>query len=99
MSGGVFLSYRVIAVSARLRGKEILLPSRSNEARSSEARTRAEASFKKEERAREGAQAMAEYLANGRAVRERTAQLRALRLAKEAADKEQAAAEGTRGKR
>lgn len=60
---------------------------RSNEAQSSAARARAEANFKKEERAKDGAQAMAEYLAQGRIVRERMEQLRALRLAKEAADK------------
>jgi hypothetical protein len=48
---------------------------------------RAEASFKKEERAREGAKAMREYEAEGRAVREKTARLKLLRLAKEAAEK------------
>jgi len=48
---------------------------------------RAEASFKKEERAREGAKAMREYEAESRAVHEKTARLRALRLAKEAAEK------------
>jgi hypothetical protein len=49
---------------------------------SHEARARAEASFKrKEERAREGAKAAAEYEANIIAVREKTARLRALRLA------------------
>ena len=53
-------------------------------------RARAEASFKKEERAKEGAKAMMEYQANSRAVREKTERLKALRLAKEAADKEQA---------
>jgi hypothetical protein len=47
------------------------------------ARTRAEAIFKKEERAKDGAAAMTEYLANNRATREKTARLRALRLAKE----------------
>jgi hypothetical protein len=51
------------------------------------ARARAEASFKKEERAKEGAKAMMEYQANGRMIREKTERLRALRLAKEAADK------------
>jgi len=55
--------------------------------RSDEARVRAEASFKKEERAKEGAKAMMEYQANSRMVREKTERLRALRLAKEAADK------------
>ncbi len=47
---------------------------------------RAEASFKKEERAREGAKAMREYEAESRAVYEKTARLKALRLAKEAAE-------------
>ena len=58
-----------------------------DEARSSEARVRAEANFKKEERAKEGAKAMMEYQANGRIVREKMARLKALRLAKETADK------------
>lgn len=43
--------------------------------------TKAAALFKKEERAREGAKAMAEYEAQAEAIRERTARLRALRLA------------------
>ena len=64
------------------------MPTRSGEAQSSEARTRADASFKKEERAKDGAKAMMEYVANGKSVREKMAQLKALRLAKEAADKE-----------
>ena len=59
----------------------------TSEARSSEAKARAEASFKKEERAKEGAKAMSEYQANSKVVRERMAKLKALRLAKEAADK------------
>ena len=54
---------------------------------SDQTRARAEASFKKEERAREGAKAMMEYEAEVRATQEKTARLRALRLAKEAADK------------
>jgi hypothetical protein len=58
--------------------------------RSDEARTRAEANFKKEQRAKEGAKAMMEYQANGRLVREKTERLRALRLAKEAADRKRA---------
>jgi hypothetical protein len=50
-----------------------------------ESRARAEASFKKKERqAIEGAKAMAEYEAQMIAVRERTAKLRALRLARQA---------------
>lgn len=64
------------------------MPTRSSEARSGEARARADATFKKEERARDGAKAMTEYQINGRLVREKTARLKALRLAKEAADKE-----------
>jgi hypothetical protein len=48
---------------------------------------RADASFKKDERVREGRKAMLEYEAEGRAVREKTARLRALRLDKEAAEK------------
>ena len=48
-------------------------------------RARAEAQFKKkEEQAREGARAKAEYEAKQRAVREKTARLRALRLARDA---------------
>ena len=49
-----------------------------------DARARAEASFRKEERAKDGAMAMTEYQANARLVREKTERLRALRLAKEA---------------
>ena len=52
-----------------------------------EARARAEASFRKEERAKEGARAMMEYQANSRMIREKTERLKALRLAKQAADK------------
>lgn len=55
--------------------------------RSNEARARAEASFKKVERVKEGAKAIMEYHAHSRIVREKTERLRALRLAKEAADK------------
>jgi hypothetical protein len=58
--------------------------------KSNEARARAEASFKKEERAKEGAKAMMEYQANIQMAREKTQRLRALRLAKEAADRERA---------
>jgi len=63
------------------------LASRVDEARSSEARARAEANFKKQERAKDGAKAMMEYQANSRVVREKMARLKALRLAKETADK------------
>jgi hypothetical protein len=48
------------------------------------ARDRAEAAFKKEKQLREGQQAMAEYEAACAAAREKTARLRALRLARDA---------------
>jgi hypothetical protein len=64
------------------------LATRASEAQSNEAHARAEASFRKEERAKDGAKAMMEYQASGRAVGEKIARLKALRLAKEAADKE-----------
>ena len=57
-------------------------------AKSNDARARAEAGFRKEQRAKEGAKAMMEYQANARIVREKMERLKALRLAKEAADKE-----------
>ena len=56
----------------------------------SKARTEAEAKLKKTQkaqRATEGSQAMSEYVAAGHAVRAKTARLRELRPAKEAADK------------
>ena len=56
--------------------------------KSKEAQAKAEASFKrKAEQARDGKLAAAEYEAAGHAMRERTAKLRELRLAKEAADR------------
>jgi hypothetical protein len=67
----------------RLAEKETILSKNSKDVMD-----RAEASFKKEERAREGAKAMRDYEAEGRAVREKTARLKLLRLAKEAAEKE-----------
>jgi hypothetical protein len=63
------------------------LATRASEAKSSEHKARAEANFKKEERAKDGAKAMMEYQANSRVVREKMARLKALRLAKETADK------------
>ncbi len=63
--------------------------------KSDAARARAEASFRKEERAKEGAKAMMEYQANSRMVRERTERLRALRLAKEAKEAADKKAIGT----
>jgi hypothetical protein len=55
--------------------------------RSNEARKNAEASFKKEERVKEGTPAVTEYQANNQMVREKTERLKALRMAKEAADR------------
>ncbi len=56
----------------------------SNEA--NKAKARAEASFKRKEQAEDGAKAWAEYQAERVAVAEKTERLRALRLAKEAAE-------------
>jgi hypothetical protein len=55
---------------------------------SDEAHRRAEALFKKEQQLREGQQPMAEYQAELRATREKTVRLRALRLARDAANQE-----------
>jgi hypothetical protein len=52
-----------------------------------QAQTEAEAKFKRrQDQARDGVKATAEYEAAAVAMREKTARLRALRLAKEAAD-------------
>lgn len=51
-----------------------------------EARRRAEALFKKEQQLREAQQATAEYQAELHMMREKTARLRALRLARDAAN-------------
>ena len=51
---------------------------------SEQARQQAERRFKQEERGRDGRKAIAEYEAEARAIREKTARLKALRLAKEA---------------
>lgn len=61
------------------------MPTRSRESPSGPAQS--DATLKKEERAREGAEAMREYLVHNQKVRENTARLKALRLAKEAAEK------------
>ncbi len=63
---------------------------------SDQSRQRAEQSFKKEDRARDAQMAMVEYQAQARAIREKTARLKALRLAKEAeAQAEQPPAKAT----
>ena len=51
---------------------------------SDQARQRAEKRFKQEERVRDGQKAMIEYEVQAHATREKTARLKALRLAKEA---------------
>ena len=57
--------------------------------RTSQTHARASALFnKKEEQQREGRKAMAEYEAAQQAMREKTARLRALRLARDAAGKQ-----------
>jgi hypothetical protein len=56
-----------------------------------QAQTEAEAKFKRrQDQARDGVKATAEYEAAAVAMREKTARLRALRLAKEAADEKAA---------
>jgi hypothetical protein len=82
-SAGLNFSRLNIDKRTQDRERETTLKTESNEARA-----RAEASFRKEERAKEGAKAMMEYQANSRMVREKTERLKALRLAKEAAGKE-----------
>ncbi len=74
------------------------MATKASEMRSREARSRADATFKKEERAREGAKAMTEYQANAITERQKMARLRALRLAKEAADREAAKGSDQGGK-
>ena len=53
---------------------------------SNQAHDRAEALFKKEQRLRDGLEAMVEYEAELRATREKTARLRAQRLARDSAN-------------
>jgi len=62
-----------------------------------EAHRRAEALFKKEQQVREAQQAMAEYQAELQAMREKTARLRALRLARDAANKKMPPTNATKG--
>ena len=51
-------------------------------ARGNNVRNRSDADARKKEQAREGALAMQEYEAQAKAIRERTARLRALRMAR-----------------
>jgi hypothetical protein len=62
---------------------------------SNEVHRRAAALFKKEQQSREAQQAMADYQAELHAMREKTARLRALRLARDAADQGGAAEPST----
>jgi hypothetical protein len=71
-------------------GRTGTLATKSNEARSADPRS--DATIKKDERAADGARAMAEYQVNGRLAREQMARLRALRLAREAEDERKPAA-------
>ncbi len=65
---------------------------------SKEAKTRAEASFKrKQDQAREGTKAWAEYQAQYRGVDEKIARLKALRLANQAATEAEAAGKRSKG--
>jgi hypothetical protein len=61
---------------------------------SDEGLRRAQALFRKEQQAREGQQAMTEYQAKLDAMREKTARLRALRLARDAAKRPAASTKG-----
>jgi hypothetical protein len=79
---------RYAGVSSACAPKGDVVTTKSGEVQPGEARS--DANFKKEERARDGAKAMMEYLANSQMVRDRMEQLRALRLAKEAAEQKAA---------
>jgi hypothetical protein len=81
---------------ALTKEKEIFLNDKSPKS----AQADAEAKFKRKEmQARDGVKAMAEYEAERVSVRQKTARLRALRLAKEAADAKAVAAKGETGKK
>jgi hypothetical protein len=68
-------------------------------AKHSKERTEAEAQFKKTQKAQQATEgAMSEYVAAGHAVRAKTARLRELRLAKEAADKKDKTKQDTKSK-
>jgi len=63
------------------------IPTEVTLSNSKEAQTRAEASFKrKQDQARDGAKAWAEYEAQRRGIDEKIARLKALRLAKQATE-------------
>ena len=63
----------------------------TNDAAKDQVKTKANAAFRKEQQAREGAIAMTEYVAEQKHVRSNMEKLRELRLAKEAEEAEAAA--------
>jgi len=65
----------------------------THDAAKDQVKSKANAAFRKEQQAREGAVAMAEYVADQKATRSNMEKLRELRLAKEAQDAANAAAE------
>ena len=65
----------------------------TNDAAKDQVKTKANAAFRKEQQAREGAIALTEYVAEQKHVRSNMEKLRELRLAKEAQDAEAAANE------
>jgi hypothetical protein len=87
----VYRQHRLKLKRASDPRQERILATKALEADPAETDARVEANIKKEERARDGAKAMMEYLASGQEIRERMAQLRALRLAKEMETKTAAA--------
>jgi hypothetical protein len=93
-----------MATSSPLRGtfgSRSVRPIGAIMANHSKERSEAEAKFKKTQKAQqatEGAQAMSEYVAAGHAVRAKTARLKELRLAKEAADKKDKTKQDTKSK-
>jgi multidrug efflux pump subunit AcrA (membrane-fusion protein) len=77
-----------------ITNKRFSLP---NCAKSTDAHRRAEALFKKEQQSHEAQQAMTEYEAELQAMREKTARLRALRLARDAVNQKMRTAPIRRG--
>ena len=70
----------------------------TNDAAKDQVKTKANAAFRKEQQAREGAIAMTEYVAEQRHVRSNMEKLRELRLAKEAEEAKAAANEAVETK-
>ena len=70
----------------------------TNDAAKDQVKTKANAAFRKEQQAREGAIAMTEYVAEQKHVRSNMEKLRELRLAKEAEEAKAAATEAVEAK-